>query len=132
DLDLIDSGKLVFHRVFQGNDTVRHDVLLVECRIKTGRFTATSGPGNEDHAVRLFNDLQEGIFVFTFQTQIPDTGKDGTLVEKAHDDPFPQIGGQGCDTDVEFLIAHLHADMTILGMAGVGNIQFGNNLDSGN
>ena len=53
DVNLIDAAKLIFHRIFDGNNLLTRIVDFLQRTVKRGRLAATGRPGDQDHAMGL-------------------------------------------------------------------------------
>src|SRR2546422_11538890 len=61
--DLGDTGELVLDRVLDGHDLVLVGADLRERGVQRGRLARAGGPGDQDHAVRLADELAQALQV---------------------------------------------------------------------
>ena len=129
--DLINSGELVFDGIFDGDDIILGVVQFAEHGVEGGGFAGAGWAGDEDHSVGGidgFFENAEGIFI---HTEGIDGGGEGAFIEEADDNFLPINCGQDGDTEVDFLSRDTNAKATILGEAALGDIETGEDFNSG-
>ena len=114
DVDLIDAGHDVFDRVLDGDDFPALVVDFGEAGVEGGGFTGSGGAGDKNDAVGHLDEAAEIFLVVAHEAEVGEGDRESRLVEQTHDDRLALRGGDGRDTQVEILAAHLALDAAVL------------------
>ena len=116
-LDLVDTGHLIFDRLFHGNDLAVWFVDVVEAGVKRGRLTGTGRASDEENAIRQLDQAFEAFLFLRKKSKLRQTELQTGFIEETHDHGFAMIGRNGRDAKVERLLFDLYLDAPILGQA---------------
>ena len=130
DLYLVDTGKLILDRVFDGDELAGRSVDGVEKCVKTGGFTGTGRPCDQKDSVGIVDDFGDHIQVVGVETELRNIQLDTCLIENTHYDTLAVSGGNTRHTQVDVFFAHAHLDTSVLRDTLFGNIQPGHDLQS--
>src|SRR4030095_3713507 len=131
-LDLIYTAKLIFHRIFDGNDLLTGIVDLLQGSVERRRFTTTGRPGNEhhpmrlgDHFIKLFEDCGR-------KTQSIHLSKDLRALQQTNDHAFTVQGGNSGNTEIDIFPRKSDLDASVLGQPALCDIELRQNLSPRN
>src|SRR5205814_291310 len=85
-LNLVHALELILHRVFDGDDLADGVVDLVERGVERGRFAAARRAGDENNAVRHFEDVLETLVFARVHAEFAHAAQRGILPEQTHHD----------------------------------------------
>ena len=122
-LNLGDAIKLVFHRVFHGDDLLRLGVDLFQRRIQRCGLAATGRAGNQNHAVGLSNDPLV-LFENTFgHAECGERYGGVAAIKNTQHHRFAVNAGQGGNPHVQLIAAQLIINAPVLRQALFANIK---------
>ena len=130
DLHLVDAGHPVLDRVL---DRDHVDLGLrdrVQGRVQGRRLAGTGGAGDQDHAVGLGVALPVDLEVAFQQVEGFEAHGRGRVVEDTHDDLLAPHRGQRRNTQVDLATVVDDGDPPILGLAPLGDVDVGHDLES--
>src|SRR6266404_2940885 len=135
DWDLRDPAKLVFHRIFDGDDLVFVGFDFIHRGVQRGGFPGARGPGDQHHPVWLANIAAEAARLFrgkayNVQRQALEFFRKRLLVQYAQHRIFAVARGHDRNAQVDESTLVFHAKTAVLRNAPFGNIQFAKHLDA--
>ncbi|GBC76990.1 hypothetical protein HRbin08_00458 [bacterium HR08] len=135
DLDLRHAFQLILHRVLDGDDLLLPRSDLIDGRIERRRLARAGGSGDEDHPIRLADEMPEfsqrlGVESEHIQAQVAEFLAELLLVEDADDGIFAVNGRYDRDAEINGAPAHAHAEPAILRDAPLSDVQFRHHLDA--
>src|SRR5664280_709426 len=131
DLHLVDSVHLVFDRVLDRDDVLTGRIQTVERGVEGRRLAGAGRAGDDDHAVRLADDIVEQGQRIIEESKVLEWHHGSALVQDTHNDLLAIDGGQGADAEVDGLVLDAQGDAAILRLAPLGDIHVGHDLDAG-
>src|SRR6266850_8203659 len=131
--NLQDSRKLVFDRIFYGDDLVPPVVNLGQDGVKRGRLAAAGRAGHQQHPIRLARKLAQppnGPFIKAeyVHPQSVELVSKGLLVENAQDRVLSEDGRHDGDTEVHLAALDPHLEAAILGNPAFGDVELGHDF----
>src|SRR5450756_1700450 len=130
DLHLVESIHLVLDRVLHRDDVLSGRVETVERGVQGRRFAGAGGTRDDDHAIRLADDVVEEVQRITEESKVL-KGHHGTaLVQDTHNDLLAVDGRQRTDAEVDGLVLDAQGDTAVLRLAPLGDIHVGHDLDA--
>ena len=114
DLDLADPGEVVLDGVFHRDDVHFGPGKHLQDRVEGGRLPGSGGPREEDHSVGPGNHPLEGRSAFPGHAELFERQEPFPLVEQPQGQPFPVLGRNGPDADVDGSPPHGDADAAVL------------------
>jgi len=130
-LHLAETSRLVFDRVFDGDNLFLVVVQLIDHAVECGRLAASGGAHHEDDAVRDADQLLEVAEVCLGHAQRLQVEGQGILVEESQHDTFAGEDRERTDTHVQFLVAELHVGTAVLRETAFGNVQAADQFNTG-
>ena len=129
-LDLTYSFKIIFHRVFNGNNIFIRRVDFWKCSIKSCSFTASCGTCYKDNTIiETYNFIYQSV-IFPGEAKPWKFKKISWFIQQSHDHTFA-IGCWNCwNSDINFLFTNSNLGSAILGYSFFGNIHAGHNFNS--
>lgn len=122
-LDLVDALKLVFHRVFHGDDLALGGIEPRQRGVQGGGLARAGGPGDEQDTVGPFEHFEEGFQALAIEAQALEIELHGLAVEQTHDHRFAKTGGHRGHPQVQLLALDAQHDAPVLGQAPLGDVQ---------
>ena len=113
-MHLVDAGKLVFHRVFDGNDFTVWAVDIIQHRVKGRGLAGTGWPRHQQNAVRQPDQPLERLLVVGEEPQLGQAQLEPLFVQDTHDDTFTVSSGQTRHAQINGFAADLRLDTAIL------------------
>ena len=129
-LDLADSRKLVFDRVFRGDDLGLVVADLQKRTIERRRLARARRAGHQDDSVRQLDQLAEDRVLVRLHAELREAELHGPLVEQPHHDPFAVDHGDHRDADVDLAAADLQHNPAVLRKPALGDVQSGHDLQA--
>src|SRR5450830_929861 len=130
DLHLVESIHLVLDRVLHRDDVLSGRVETVECGVQGRCLAGAGGAGDDNHTIRLADDVVEQGQRIIEESKVL-KGHHGTaLVQDAQNDLLAVDGGQRTDAEVDGLVLDAQGDTAVLGLAPLGDIHIGHDLDA--
>src|SRR6266851_396299 len=135
DGDLRDAAKLIFDRIFDGDDFVFVGLDLVNGGVESGGLARTRRAGNQDHSVGFADIATETAGLFRGETdnvqgQAGEFFRKGFLVEDAENGIFAVTSGHDGDAQIDVAPLVFHAEAAVLGHAPFGNVQIAKHFDA--
>jgi hypothetical protein len=131
-IHLVNTRQVDFRRVFRGGDVPEFGVEYVQAGVQGYGFTATCGPGHQDHAVGLVQILHVQVFLERLVAQGVDAQLGAGRIQDTQHDLFTKKGGAGADAEIDgAVLGQLHLDAPILGHTPFGDIQARHDLEPG-
>ena len=131
DLALVGAGDIILHRVFQGHDVGLLVAQLLDHGAHGGGLTGTGGAHDQDDAGAVFQQAVIFLLVLPFQTDGLPVDMAGGLVQQTQNDLLAVNGGDGGNTQVDFLILGGDHGPAVLGDLPLGNVHAAHNFQSG-
>jgi hypothetical protein len=131
-LNLIDTGKTVFNRIFNRNNLVDRLVEFLEGAIQRCGFAAAGRTGHQHHAVRVIDQPAHAHQQFRRQVELLQVEYAGGLVEQTHHGRLAVLHRQRGKTHIDALVAHPHVEAAVLRHTFFGNVETGHELETRN
>src|SRR5438477_3100922 len=122
DRDLVDAFEFVFDRFLDRNDALVHRIDGAEAGVKSGGFAGASRAGPEHDAVRLQDDLAQGLLVLRGKTELVQCEKNLPARQQTQRNAFTVNGRHRRNADVDFLALNADVDASVLRQAFLGNV----------
>src|SRR5450756_793322 len=130
DLHLVDSVHLVLDRVLDRDDVLAGHIQTVERGVEGRRLAGAGRTRDDDHAVRLADDIVEQGQRIIEESKVLEWHHGSALVQDTQDDLFTVDSGQGANAEVDGLVLDTQGDAAVLGLAPLGDIHVGHDLDT--
>ena len=131
DLDLVDPGELVLHRVLHRDDLALLGVEARQGRVEGGGLAGTGGARDQEDAVGDIQHRQQPLPGRAVEAQGVEVEAHALLVQQAHDHALAEHGGDCGDAQIELLALDPQRDAPVLGQAPLGDVELGHDLDPG-
>src|SRR5690606_41697615 len=115
DVDLHDAVDFQFDGVFGGDDFDFGGIEFGQAPVEGGGLTGTGGPGDEEDAVGLGDDVADDFERAGREAEFFEVDLDGGAVEDTHHDAFAEERGHGGDADIDFGGSDFEFDTGVLG-----------------
>ncbi|KAG0752040.1 hypothetical protein G6F24_013842 [Rhizopus arrhizus] len=132
DLDLADTGEVVLHRVFHGQDVAGAAVELAQRRIQRGGLATAGRAGHQHDAVRLPAQPGEGRQGVVGHAEPLQLQAAGILFQQAQHRALAMSGRHRGHADVQRPAADTDRDAAVLRQALCGDVQMRHELDARN
>jgi len=129
DLDLVDRGEDVLHRVLDGHDVALAAVDLAEGGVERRRLAAAGGADADHHPEGRADELAPGLVGVGRHAEVGALEQGPALVEEAHRDLLAEDCRRRRHPDVEGATVDLERRLAVLGPAPLDDVHAGHDLD---
>ena len=129
-LNLVDSGKLVFDRIFDGKQLQFRTIEMLQRRVKRCRFSASGRAGHKDDTVRQRHQAMQVGLRCLIKAKLREIELDARAVENSHHNTFAEDRRQRRNTNIDLDATHGRLDAAIMRQSSLGDIELGHDLDS--
>ncbi|KAG1394739.1 hypothetical protein G6F59_014124 [Rhizopus arrhizus] len=131
DLDLADTGEVVLHRVFHGQDVAGAAVELAQRRIQRGGLATAGRAGHQQHAVGLVDGILEQLLLVRLVAQLVDAQLGRTAIQDTQHHLLAEQGRQCAHAEVDLLgLGQVELDAAVLRHALLGDVQLRHHLQA--
>ena len=130
DVDLVDAGQVDFRRVLDRGDVHARLVQDVQAGVERHRLAAAGRAGDEHHAVRPLDRLQQPVLLDLLVAERLDADLGARRIEDPDHDLLAEQRRQGADPEVDRLVAELQLHAAVLRHALLGDVEAGDDLDA--
>ena len=131
DGDLVDALEFVFDRFLNRDNAPVHRVDGAQKRVEGGRFARAGRTGDEEDAVRLDDDLPDGLLFQRGKAELVEAQEDLAARQEPQGDALAIDRRHRGNADVNFLAFDPHVDAAVLGQAFLGDVHARHDLDAG-
>ena len=130
DRNLVDALELILHRFLDGDDSLGDRVDGREKGVKGRRFARSGGPGHQDDAVRLDDELADQRVFLRGKPQLLEAEEDLAAQQQTQGNRFAPHRRHRGHADVDFLALDADIDAAVLRQALLGDVHPGHHLDA--
>jgi len=126
---VVDAGQRLLDRVLGGDDVDVRLVDVVEHRVQGGRLARSGGTRDEDQALLEPSRAADHLELVPAEAEAVQVGQVSLLLEQADHRLLAEHRGQGRDPEAQGLVPVLHGHLAVLGLAALGDVHAGEDLD---
>ena len=120
--DLVDALEFVFDRLLDRDDALVDRVDRAQERVERGGFARAGRAGDQEDAVRLDDDLADGLLFQRREAELVQAQEDLAARQQAQRDALAIDRRHGGDADVDFLALDADVDAAVLRQALLGDV----------